>query len=403
MGTAPGPADQLSAHASAGGSGVAQMEYPLFTPDYVRDPYPVYDRLRAEAPVYRDPVSGLWLLTRMRDVRPALADHGRFSSQVGSGPEDPERILILVNDDPPRHDELRALASPFFGRHQLNRLTQRIDLLAETLVEGLAPDDVEVMTHLAIPLPVYVITEILGVPAGDRGRFLGMRSPDPSRSLAEREAEFESVVLFLQWLVRQRRAEPTDDLISHLLHGAEGVQLEEWEIISFCIVLLVAGNETTSNLIGNLLHHLGSHPELWDRLRGSPSGIAAAVDEMVRFECPAQVVFRRTRQAVEIEEVEIPEGEVVGLVVGAANRDHEAFVDADRFDIERRTAHVGFGYGIHGCIGGPLAHLEASALLRILVQRFPSLRLRGMPLRQVASPFVLGFETLPVTFAGSSV
>jgi pimeloyl-[acyl-carrier protein] synthase len=367
--------------------------YPLATHMY-NNPYPTYAKLRAHDPIHWNIVSHSWVFSRYRDVEAILRDHARFSNDArhrqdlpahqssAAYPRGPSMLFL----DPPDHTRLRALVQRAFTPHALEALTPRIRQIAVDLLDQIAdPMAFDVMETLGTPLPVIVMAELLGVPPEDRARFghwshQRARVLEPSISPRERRDAVEAAqqfdVYFLG-IIKQRRAEPRDDLISALVAAeAAGDQLTQDELLVMLRLLLVAGNETTTNLIGNSLLALLRHPDQLQLLRQDLSLMASAVEELLRYDAPVQVDGRTALEAVEIGGRHIQKGQGIVALIGAANRDPEVFSHPERLDITRREAsHLAFGRGIHHCLGAPLARLEARIAFEALLERFAEIRL----------------------------
>ena len=372
-----------------------------FAPHATVDPYPGHRRLLRRTSPYREPDLGAWVVTRHSDIANILRNPRVFSSSGKTGIDDPSRIIILVNDDPPRHTERRALVQRPMTRRLNDDLDTWIEHRVDQLLDSVHPASVEAMGDFAVGLPVSVITHLLGIPDEDSHRFMRMRSPQRGQTQQEREAEFTAIVGYLRQLVAERRRDPRDDLISELFaHDRHGPSLQEWEIIGLCITLLVAGNETTSNLIANTLDVLAGQPDLWGRLRDDRELIPMFIEEMVRWRSPTQTIFRTTTEPTTIGGTRIPAGSVVALGVGAANRDPRVFDHADEMDLNRDVRdHLGFGSGAHYCIGAPFSRLETEKLLQAMLDRYDRIEPgEARRQRQTESPFIYGFRRLPLVF-----
>jgi hypothetical protein len=369
-----------------------------FLPAFRADPYPTYRALRSQAPVYRHPVFRSWVLTRYADVEAVLRDPG-FSVDRTKLPlfrllrwarrdesdfaRAVERNLLML--DPPAHTRLRGLVSRAFTPRAVERLRPRIEAIAAELLERAAGcGELELVRDLAYPLPVTVIAELLGVPAADHERFkrwsdelTALLDPLQARGGMRRaRAAFEELSAYFRAVLAERRREPRDDLVGALAAVEDGGdRLSEIELLSLCMLLLGAGHETTTNLIGNAVVALLRHPGERKRLQDDPGLAESAVEELLRFDSPVQVTDRVAREPREIGGRRIRPGQLVGLVLGAANRDPEAFPEPDRLDLGRReNRHLAFGQGAHFCLGAQLARLEARVALARLFERFPDLR-----------------------------
>jgi pimeloyl-[acyl-carrier protein] synthase len=388
--------------------------YPL-APRVYRNPYPTYAKLRARDPVHWNFLSRSWVFSRYRDIEAILRDHNRFSndgryrqdgSQVQAAASTPGGPSILFLD-PPDHSRLRALVQQAFTPRAIEALTPRIRQIAVNLLDQVSdPTSFEVMEALARPLPMIVMAELLGVPTRDLAQFqrwshLRARVIEPTITARERQlaaqAAYELDAYFLG-LIEQRQKEPQDDLISALVAAeAAGDQLSHDELLVMLRLLLIAGNETTTNLIGNGLLALLRCPEQWHVLRSDPSLIAGAVDELLRYDSPVQVVGRTATQDMELSGRSIRKGQGIVLLLGSANRDPEMYDHPDRLDINRHGPGIlGFGRGIHHCLGAPLARLEARVVFETLLERFSEMRLltADPPFRD--NIVLRGLEVLPV-------
>ncbi|MGH0028462.1 MAG: cytochrome P450 [Myxococcota bacterium] len=382
------------------------------------DPYPVYRRLRNEAPVHWAPESGLFCLSRHADVAGALKDPQTFSSAAMNSvlsemaPLGPRMVLGLlgfllrarVNPfemqrrgsmiamDGARHDTLRRVVNRGFVPRRIAAWETRArELVARAMGELRPGRPFDVIEDLAIPLPVTIIAEMLGVDASRRADFkrwsdiiiqvASGASRGSSAKVGRQIHHFTDLYLYLQEQARLRREAPADDLISLLVDPAQEETLDEIDVIQFVVLLLLAGNETTTNLIGNAVHALLDRPEVAERVAGCPDDVPKLVEEAVRFDSPIQVVFRQTTRDVELHGTTLPADSVVALLLGSANRDERVFPDPDRFDVERDTrGHLGFGFGPHFCLGAALARLEARvALEAILPELSHCKRVGGTP------------------------
>jgi cytochrome P450 len=381
-------------------------EYDPFAPEAWEDPYATYAWLRDEAPVFQIPGRDLWVLSRFEDVQAAVSDPATFSSEAGisldgfaSSKGVPPNLLTL---DPPRHDQLRKLVSRVFTARTVSDLEPRIrEVTVQLLDELVVGDRLEVM-DLAAALPTIVIAELLGIPAEDKQMFRewveSVVTLDPSELARTKGggAQIFELFAYLQAVIDERAAERRDDLVSALLDAeVDGEHLAPEEVLGFTLVLLAAGFETTKNLLGNAVWLLDRHPDVRARLVADPSLIPAAVEEVLRFESPVIGLARTTTRDVEVRGVWIPEGARIQMNYASANRDDRAFVDADRFDIDRTDQrHLAFGHGIHFCLGAALARLEGRVALEELLARHPSHRVVGGT--RLPSAYIRGFASLPV-------
>jgi cytochrome P450 len=370
-----------------------------FAPELIPDPYPAYARLLAGEPFFHAPTR-FWVVSRYDDVRQVVHEP-RFSradfrerarSSLGDGPLSRALGQFLLFRDPPDHTRLRSLVGQAFTRRAVDGLRQQIQATVDDLldrVQGVqARGSLDLIAGLAYPLPVLVICALLGVPAAERARFRAWSAalaegleaasnPNPE-AIARGDAAAEEVTAFFREQVAERRAEPREDLLSGLVAARDGAdRLGEEELLATCLLLFIAGHETTVNLIGNGTLALLRNPDQLAQLRAEPALIGTAVEELLRFDSPVQRTFRVAEQEVELGGARIARGERVMALLGAANRDPRRFVDPDRLDLRRRDAsqHLSFGGGIHYCVGAPLARLEAQLALGTLLRRLPDLRL----------------------------
>lgn len=377
--------------------------YHLLDPEVLANPYPLYRRLREEAPVHWDPYLHAWVTTRYVEVSEVL--HRFRASRTPA----PERLAALGMEelspiaavmvrqmlflDQPEHGRVRRLAAAAFTPRRVARLRDHIKQIAERLVEQLSGEGFEVMSGLANPLPAIVTAEMLGVPISDHERLkawsqdfaemLGNFQHNPGRSGKVRQSVEEMVTYFRAALDREAAA-PTEGLINALATAeVDGDRLTEEEIVANVIVTMVGGQETTTNLIGNGLLTLLRQPEQLERLRSDPTLMPSAVEELLRYESPSQHTARLAPAGAVLDGHEIPEGAAVIAVMGAANRDPERFPDPDRLDLSRTdNRHLAFGWAAHFCFGAPLARIEGQIAFETLLARFPELSLApGHPIR----------------------
>jgi cytochrome P450 len=384
---------------------ITREAYDPLDPRVIADPYPFYALLRREAPVHKVERHGFFVLTRYEDVCSALLDPETFSSTWGAGPIkviSPVRMILHL--DPPEHGPLRAIIAKAFTPNAMRRVEPRIRELAEGLVgDLLARGEVDLVSDFAVPLPVGVIAELLGVPRSDLALFKKW-SDDIVAEIGARTNASASRRAFDDYfnaVLRERRRKPGDDMVSRLCEpGASGEKLSDPEVLAFCRALLVAGNETTTALISNLGLALGRRPALWQRLRAEPSLCEGAVEESLRFDSPNQGLFRHTTRDVVLHGERIPAGSKVLASFGAANRDPAQFERPDVFDPTREpNRHVAFGVGVHHCLGAALGRLEAQVALRALARRAKEIRLRDEPISWVPIFFVRAPERLRAEIA----
>ena len=354
------------------------------------NPYPYYARLRRRDPVHRMRTANMWTLTRHEEVEAVLRDPRTFSNEGLDYGYARHRVVTLLDIDPPDHTRLRRLVSRAFTPRAVSRLEGRISKIAEDLLDSLGETRrFDLMSSFAYPLPLTVIAEMIGVPPRDMDRFedwsdglaLSIEAVLNRRQVRRVEECNKALFDYFLELIEERRQDPGDDLISTLLSvEEEGDRLSREELISMLMLLLVAGNETTRNLIGNGMMALLEHPDQLRRLRDDPELIDAAVQEILRYDSPVQMVARRVTEDTEVGGRQLRAGQSVLPFVAAANRDPSVYREPDRFDIGRsEKGHMSFGQGIHYCLGSSLAVLEGRVAFAALLRRYPSIRLVSRP------------------------
>ena len=395
----------------------------LQRPEVRANPYPFYEQLREQDPVHWDEVLGFWVLTRYADNEFVYTD-GRFSRAQGlmrgyerlpqSGQEIAEPVYCsfaqtMFYADPPYHTRLRGLVNKAFTPRAVEGMRPAIQRITDELLDkAQAEGRMDVIHDLAYPLPILVITEMLGLPAADRLQFkqwsddlfaiLGtVRRHTPD--LLERAARsLTSLTDYVTALSQERRQSPRNDLLSALVAVVEeGERLSQEELAANVNIILSAGHETTSNLIGNGLLALLQHPGEMQSLRDQPTLIASAVEEMLRYDNPVQIAYRSAAEDVEVNGKLIHKGDLVNMVLGAANRDPARFSHPNRFDVARDEGkHLGLGLGIHFCLGAPLLRLEAEIVFTTLLRRFPRLVLAQETFEWQEQPIFRGVKSLEV-------
>ncbi|MDV8148059.1 cytochrome P450 [Arthrobacter sp. B10-11] len=366
--------------------------------------------MRQAAPVFHDDQSGSWHVFRYDDVQRVLSEYARFSSRMGGDdPSETGQLFAssLITADPPRHRQLRSLVTQAFTPKAVDALAPRISRLTDELLDGLAAlGSADLIQELAYPLPVIVISELMGVPAEDRDRFKHWSDVVVSQTRAgavnedQHLTNVEMTEYFLN-LIEQRRSRPGKDLISNLLSAEiDGQKLNVAELLGFCSLLLVAGNETTTNLIGNAVLCLTEVPGTIERLRQEPALLPQAIEEVLRFRSPVQSMYRVTVADTTLGDVRIPAGAPLVAWIGSANRDERQFERPAQFDVDRsQNRHLAFGHGIHFCLGAPLARLEARIALSAMLSRLPGLALApGARLERMDSTIVYGLKALPASW-----
>ncbi|MEU4568933.1 cytochrome P450 [Micromonospora sp. NPDC023956] len=404
-------------------SEVARPASEFYTDDFATDPYPTFAELRESGPVclVKGPRFDSYLITRLDDARTALTDP-RFSKDLYGpdqhylrifGPNSEALNRNMLNSDPPEHSRLRRIVSQAFAPRRIEALRPRVAEIVDTLLDRIVPHGAADLMHdFAIPLPMMVIGELLGIPEADHQRVLDwtqvIRTSGSSKRPEEDRAAVQEAQLrlhhYLVGFVQAKRADPADDIVSDLIAASdrEG-RLSAAELVTTTFLLLFAGHQTTADFLGNATVALLTNPDQLALLRGRPELLPEAVEELLRFDGPLPVASPRiATEEVDYQGVRIPCGSVVGVVINSANHDPTHFVDPDRLDITReRAPHLGFGHGVHYCLGVSLARMEAQLAIGALLRRLPDLRLavpvddlRRLP---AASPF-RGLLELPVRF-----
>lgn len=399
-------------------------EYNPIRPSHRRDPYPQYHSLRSRAPVYLHPRFGVWFLSRYEDVVALLRDPRFIANRTRSAAfqrRDPfaglpaelregiEKSLLMT--DAPDHTRMRNLVNKAFTPRVVERLRPRVEELVDEQLERVArAGEMELLADLAYPLPVTVIAELMGVPTEDRVKFkewsVALRVlVDPIATMGGIEPAiraYEEMSAYFREQFAERRDSPRDDLMTALVAAEEGGErLDEVELLALCALILGAGHETTTNLIGNSVLALLRNPGERKRLQDDPGLIESAVEEFLRYDSPVQVTDRVASEDCEIDGHEIPAGTFVATLLGAANRDPARFPDPDRLDIGRDDGrHVSFGQGPHFCPGAHLARMEAQIAIGALLRRFPDLDGPTEPAAWVPSMVLRGPTALPLSLSG---
>lgn len=394
---------------------------------FKEDPYPIFARMRAEAPVCRVQTPdrrGAWLVTRYDDVVAVLKDErllkNRYAAltpeQSARQPWIPKSIRPLERNmldlDPPDHTRLRGLVHKAFTPRLIENLRGRIQEIADELLDAAAHRGrVELMRDFALPLPSIVIAELLGIPARDRHRFHRwsnalLTAPATTWGLIRILPTVTAFVRYLRKLIAARQSVPSEDLAGALVRAREaGDALSEDELLAMFVLLLIAGHETTVNLIGNGIVALLRHPDQLERLREDPALIRSGIEELLRYDGPLLTSTERyAGEDLEIAGVPLRRGERVFAAIASANRDDRQFDDPDTLDLAREpNRHVAFGLGVHYCLGAPLARLEGQIAIPTLLRRLPDLKLAAPPgpLRRRPGLLLNSLETLPLTFRRS--
>ncbi|HVW81574.1 MAG TPA: cytochrome P450 [Mycobacteriales bacterium] len=392
------------------------VEFDPFSDDFFNAPWETYRRMRDEAPVYYSEKYDFFAITRHEDVLAAYRDTETFSSARGidlgmvlTGTAPPVPLVILM--DPPEHRTMRSLVNRVFTPKAVGKLEPMVRATITRFLSQCDPAGFDVVQDFSALFPVEIITTMLGVPPEHRQQIRHWidksleREPGSIHMTQEgMEAGIAAGVLYFE-LIQQRRAEPQDDMISELIaarvqreDGTE-MALDDAEIAGFCSLLGGAGAETVTKLVGNAAVVFGERPELWERLKSDRSLIPNAVEELLRFEAPAQYAVRWTEREITLHGVTIPKGKAVMIVPAAANRDERAFPNPDTFDLDRprdQAVNVGFGYGIHSCLGAALARMESAIAIDMLLDFMPRFEVDRAGSRRVAMTNVSGWHNVPV-------
>jgi cytochrome P450 len=390
------------------------------TPEYRRNPYPFYHRLRAEDPVHWSAAGASWVLTRHDHIKLVLADK-RFGIGLDRLAKVPAIAAVLAEPfnqiirtqilaaDPPDHTRIRALATRTFSAAHTETLRGRIARIAEKLLDALEPRGrMDFIHDFAYPLPFTVICDTLNIPDEEREPLESwtrslMRSTDPTpMSRDELDAANDGAIAFRGYflaLARERRARPTDDLFSDLVEAVARGELTEEELVANTILIFCAGHDTVVHLFGNGLLALYRHPDELERLRREPSLIKNAVEELLRYDASIQIARRTAFEPVEIGGRWIGENQYVLCLLGAGNRDPDVYADPDRLDVTRKNVKpLSFGGGIHYCLGAYLARVEGEVVFQTLFRRLPNLRLDTLEPEWNQNTFIRGLKSLPVSF-----
>ena len=399
------------------------VAYNPLAKEYLEDPYDQYRKLQSRDPVHRSRLFGGWILTRYADINEALTD-SRFLADDSKLPDFEKRRQQMAtaagipNDpptnsmlrlDPPDHTRLRSLVNKAFTPRAIEKLRPRVEEIVTELLDAVADKGtMDVIEDLAFPLPVMVICEMLGVPAEDRDLLKGWSDEIvltlgavPSNDAVRRSYEAgEAMSSYIEAIAEERQREPRDDLLSALVAAEEeGDRLTMEEVYSTVLLILVAGHETTTNLIGNGLLALLQNPDQLQLLRDDPALAQSAVEELLRYDSPVQATSRLVTEEVTLDGHTVEPFQQIVLLLGAANRDPAQFTDPDRLDITRdEGSSLSFSQGIHFCLGAPLARIEAQIALPAMLDRFPNLKLATERAEWGDGIILRGLKTLPVTF-----
>jgi cytochrome P450 len=384
----------------------------LFSDEVRRNPYPMYEQMRRASPVFHAPPPfDMWMIFDYDGVKRALTDHETFSSAVPA----PKNWFIFF--DPPQHSKLRALIAKAFTPKSIADLEPRLRTLSrEFLNQVIERGEMDLAADFAVPLPMTVISEMIGIPGADWVRYKhwsdvilklsytmrGMEADaEASTAISGFKAVTEEMDAYLAKMIEQRRVAPKDDLLTRLVEAeVDGERLTQAEILGFFQLLVVAGQETTTNLINNAVLCLVENPEQLARLRATPDLLPLAIEEALRYRSPLQWIMRTPRRDTEMQGHVIPAGQLVLPMVGSANRDPKQFREPEKFDVTRNpNPHIAFGHGIHSCIGAALARMESTIALSELLSRLESFELASTePWQPRKALHVHGPTHLPIRF-----
>jgi cytochrome P450 len=391
-----------------------EVEFDPFSEVFFNDPYPTYRRLRDEAPVYRNDRYGFYALSRHEDVAAAYKDFETFSSTRGVDlatmtSDDPVPPLIIMMD-PPDHNRMRVLVSRVFTPRAIAGLEPMVREVVTSFLDRADPTHFDVVHDFSALFPVEIITRMLGVPEEHRqniriwlDRSLHREPGQIGTSEDGMAAAIEAGLVYYNLIV-EKRQNPGDDMISRLIaaeiqrEDGTTTSLDDVEIAGFASLLGAAGAETVTKLVGNAAVLFADNPDQWQKVLDDPGLIPAAVEEVLRYHPPAQYVGRYTLKDVTLHGVTIPAGSPVLLINGSASRDERAYDDPDRFDLDREQGqNIGFGYGVHSCLGAALARMESRVAIELLRERMPRFALHRDGLRRVSMTNVAGYSHVPVT------
>ena len=394
-----------------------QLVFDPFSEEFFTDPYPTYRRMREEAPVYYNEEHDFYALTRHQDVAAAFKDHQTYSSARGidlamvKNDNLPAEATSMIFMDPPEHRRMRSLVNKVFTPRAITALQDTVTELIEYHLARVDARQFDVVADFSALFPVEVISTILGVPAEHRQQIRHWVDTSLHREPGQiemNEANWEAVTragAFYFNLIQERRAQPQDDMISALIAAEVNrddggtTQLGDIEITGFATLLGGAGAETVTKLVGNAMVQFARNPEQWQQLLDDRGKLPAAIEEVLRYEAPAQYNVRFSLKHVHLHGVTIPAGKPVFLLGGSANRDPDAFTDADKFDIDRdrtEAQNLGFGYGVHSCLGAALARMESAIALERLLDLMPRYEVIWDGCKRVTMQNVAGWSNVPV-------
>jgi cytochrome P450 len=391
----------------------SRVHFDPFAYEFHENPYPVYRALREYAPVYKNPEIGFWALSRHADVvagfkdTERLCNSGGISLEIGELSSDLTMVLSFLGMDPPRHTRMRGLVSRGFTPRRVAELEPRVRAIASAYIDRfIAKGSCDFVAEFAGRLPMDVVSEMLGVPESDRDELRAWADTVLHRDEGVRGVPPEGIkasMKLLQYffrLVASRRKQPGGDLASALLQVEQGGdRLDDKDIIGFCYLMIIAGNETTTKLLANALYWLERNPVARAEVSANPALIPNWIEETLRYDNSTQLMARTATRDLELHGEKILRGEKVLLLIGAANRDERVFAQPDVFDLHRDTSEsLAFGRGVHFCLGAALARLEARVSLEEVTRRLPFYRIDASGLQRVHSTNVRGFSALPISF-----
>lgn len=378
------------------------MEFDPQALSAIDDPYPIFEELRERHPVFHSAERDLWVVSRYEDVRAVLSDAETFASGMGTVPSGfVSAKPMMISQDPPYHTHLRSAVHHTFTPRRMRALEEFIRTTTRSLLDAIDPEaETDLFDALTDPLPVAVITELLGIGFEDRKQFSAYAGAVIHAVEGKGPTAEEGILWiyeYLEQVLPEREARPGDDLVSRLLHPEPGEpRLNHDEVVGFCALLLMAGTETTTNALGNAFVLLHENPEVRSRLAKEPAGMARAVEEFLRFESPVPGLSRVATRDVEMHGVVIPKGARVHMAFAAANRDERAFRNASSLDPSRHpNAHLAFSMGIHFCLGASLARAEMRIAIDEMIGRFPNYRVIPDRWVRLRSDAARGFSFLP--------
>ena len=366
------------------------------------DPFPWYARMRSENPVYYDPEYKLVNVFRYKDVKETLGNFNTFSSQFGKAfnPAGGPISESIINLDPPKHTKLRNIVSKAFTPRTIEKMAPQIREIADNLLNSKKGHEVDIIKGFTSPLPITVIATMLGIPLKDMDKFKKWSDiiiGGSERSFTDFPKTIEDMTRYFQNLMIEKENNPDQSLVYSVLNAeVDGEKLTMMESLGFFILLLVAGNETTTNLISNALLTFNEYHGTYDAIRGDSKLIPQALEEVLRYRSPVQSIYRVARVDTELSGVPVRKGSIMVPWIGSANRDESVFEDADKFMMERKdNRHIAFGEGIHYCLGAPLARLEAKIAMECMTENFESYEiLRDRKMIPQESTIVYGFREL---------